>query len=955
MNHQTSSVPQVIPQVAYQSPPAPTQLMTESPFVDSGFVVPVFSPGDDPIACLNKAMAFLTDVASLRGVKGKIILVLRIRAMILVQGEILQVDMQKLLNAITAKVKDIWLGNALSLSDQGMQRDPRIPAAQAQTIIPHNAAFQTEDLDTYDSDCDDLSTAQAVLMANISNYSSDIISEVPNSETYLNDMDNQSVHALQDFEQSPDMDFIDNEISSDSNIIPYSQYLQETQQATVQDTNLQAQQDSMILSVIEQMSEQMINHKAQQIKPTLYDGVVMSNAHVAMLVIDDEETLILEEESRSKMSEKAKDPEVIAKKISDKPIDYEKLNRLTKDFGKCFSPQQELLAEQAFWFHILNPTIKPPYTPPVLVDVPSELPKVSLVNASLKKLKFHLTQFDSVVKKRTTPNALEEDVLFTVMNSMSLNNDYVNMEMQKCESYEKCLNLDAELSKSKQAYNDLLKNYSQLEKHCISLEASMQLQQEVFQNDESCVNQNVVKIQEYFEINDLKARIQDKDKTICKFKDTIKSLRENTKEENVNPDKCDLEPINKELENSVTRVRHKEQSDSLINKLNLKSVENEDLRAQIQDKVFVITSLKNDLRKLKGNEIVENVVHTHSATTIAPGMFKLDLEPLPPRLLQNREVHIDYLRNTQEQANILQEIVEQAQAKQPLDNELDFACKYAIRIQELLGYVQDTCPNVITPSAKKVTVKPMNNVKKVSFVEPFTSLSNIKQVESSNTSDSNTLVLSSTGVKCFTSNFGSKPPGNKRNERISQTPSRNKKNKVEAQPRKVKKVDRVVKPVCDVDVKHSLANSEILCDTCNKSMFDGVHDKCLLDLVQNRNKCTKSTKKHKKQNVWKPTSHVFTEVGFKWKPIGRTFTIVGNSCPLTRITSTNVVQIVLWYLDSGCSKHMTGNRSHLVNFVSKFMGTVRFGNDQIARIMGYSDYQLGNVIISRVYYVEGLG
>ncbi|GJS37462.1 hypothetical protein Tco_0535844 [Tanacetum coccineum] len=97
-------------------------------------------------------------------------------------------------------------------------------------------------------------------MANISNYGSDVILEVPNSETYLNDMDNQSVHALQDFEQSPVMDFTDNEISSDSNIIPYSQYLQETQQATVQDTNLQAQQDSMILSVIEQMSEQMINH-----------------------------------------------------------------------------------------------------------------------------------------------------------------------------------------------------------------------------------------------------------------------------------------------------------------------------------------------------------------------------------------------------------------------------------------------------------------------------------------------------------------------------------------------------------------------------------------------------------------------------------------------------------------------------------------------------------------------
>ncbi|GKA14332.1 hypothetical protein Tco_0693978 [Tanacetum coccineum] len=452
-------------------------------------------------------------------------------------------------------------GQILDEEQLAFLADLGIPASQAQTVIPHNAAFQTEDLDTYDSDCDDLSTAQAVLMANISNYGSDIISEVPNSETYLNDMDNQSVHALQDFEQSPVMDFTDNEISSDSNIIPYSQYLQETQQATVQDTNLQAQQDSMILSVIEQMSEQMINHvnnwekankeqknesitaelerykervknfeqrlnidlstrekmidsqmddmireklalkeqidsleqhlskqikekeslfktftvfkneskekenkymeneidlekkikeldnivykvgqsaqtvhmltkpqafydnthkqalgyqnpfylrKAQRMKPTLYDGVVLSNTHVAMLVIDDEETLILEEESRSKMFEKAKDPEVIAKKISHKPIDYEKLNSLTDDFGKRFSPQQELSAEQAFWFHTLNPTIEPSYTPPVIVDVPSELPKVSLVNASLKKLKFHLTQFDSVVKKKTTHSALEE-------------------------------------------------------------------------------------------------------------------------------------------------------------------------------------------------------------------------------------------------------------------------------------------------------------------------------------------------------------------------------------------------------------------------------------------------------------------------------------------------------------------------------------------------------------------
>ncbi|GKB80791.1 integrase, catalytic region, zinc finger, CCHC-type containing protein [Tanacetum coccineum] len=147
------------------------------------------------------------------------------------------------------------------------------------------------------------------------------------------------------------------------------------------------------------------------------------------------------------------------------------------------------------------------------------------------------------------------------------------------------------------------------------------------------------------------------------------------------------------------------------------------------------------------------------------------------------------------------------------------------------------------------------------------------------------------GLKCSTSNCGSKPTGNKKNDRISRTPSRNIKNKVEAQPRKVNKKNSVVEPIRDVDVKHSLlnANSKPICATCKKSMFDGVHDMCLLDFVENVNSRAKSAKKHKKQNIWKPTGHVFTEVGLKWKQTGRTFTIVGNSCPLTRITSANVV------------------------------------------------------------------
>ncbi|GJW29027.1 hypothetical protein Tco_0045902 [Tanacetum coccineum] len=145
--------------------------------------------------------------------------------------------------------------------------------------------------------------------------------------------------------------------------------------------------------------------KAQWIKPTLYDGIVISNKHVAIPVIDDEETLTLEEESRSKMSKKEKDPEAIKLNISHKPINYVKLNRLSKDFGKRFILQQELSAEQTFWYHMSNPSSKSSDASPVKMEAPKELPKVSLVNESLKKLKFHLAKFENVVKIRTTPDA----------------------------------------------------------------------------------------------------------------------------------------------------------------------------------------------------------------------------------------------------------------------------------------------------------------------------------------------------------------------------------------------------------------------------------------------------------------------------------------------------------------------------------------------------------------------
>ncbi|GJW72749.1 hypothetical protein Tco_0132119 [Tanacetum coccineum] len=148
--------------------------------------------------------------------------------------------------------------------------------------------------------------------------------------------------------------------------------------------------------------------KSQRIKPTLYDGSVIAKEHAVISVIDDEETLILEKESRSKMLDKQNDPTSIEKKINISPIDYSKLNKIKEDFGKRFVTQKELSAEKAFWLKHLNynPDTSVKSHTPVRIEAPSELPKVSLVNKSLKKLKYQLASFDKVVKNITTSDAI---------------------------------------------------------------------------------------------------------------------------------------------------------------------------------------------------------------------------------------------------------------------------------------------------------------------------------------------------------------------------------------------------------------------------------------------------------------------------------------------------------------------------------------------------------------------
>ncbi|GJU26975.1 retrovirus-related pol polyprotein from transposon TNT 1-94 [Tanacetum coccineum] len=451
---------------------------------------------DDPIACLHKAMAFLTVVASSR------VTVQQVQRR---QGQSYAGTSYKG-NATSSGGNNVG-GQTKVVKCYNCQGEGHMARKCTQPKRPRNAAWfkqkdKTEDLDAYDSDCDDVSNAKAVLMANLSNYGSDVISEVPYSEPYHNDMDNQSVQAMQGFEQTPVVDFTDNEI-----------------------TNLGYQNPFYL-------------KKAQRIKPTLYDGSVISSQHAASPVIDDEETLILEEVSRSKMLAKQNDPMSKEKKVNTTLINYVELNRLFEDFGKRFVPQQELSDEQAFWLQTSHPNTDQSASFPVKIEAPRELPKMeaSVQQYSLDKQCFEIVKKELFLENdRLLQQIMSQDVLYSVMNSTTLNGESVNLSMQRSESCDKCFDLDAELLKSQNAYNDLSKKY--------------------------------------FKNNDLKAQLQAKDTTIWK-------------------------------------------------------------------------------------ETVETVAQIPIATIVAPGMFKLDLDPLALRLLQNREAHIYYLKHTQEQADILQGIVE---------------------------------------------------------------------------------------------------------------------------------------------------------------------------------------------------------------------------------------------------------------------------------------------------------
>ncbi|GKC60482.1 retrovirus-related pol polyprotein from transposon TNT 1-94 [Tanacetum coccineum] len=769
------------------------QSQAEFPQLDFGLVVPMFQQGEDPIKCINKAMEFLSVIASrFPPSKNQLRTSSNPRNQATIQdGRVTVQQVQGRQIQSYAGIEN--RGIATTLKGNVADSPPRVVKCYncqgeghmarqcTQPKRPRNAAWFKEKLMLAEAQeaGQILDEEQLAFLADPESQDAvihDTNPYAPNDLLVLSLVEQMTDHVAH-LDKENQKNKTVNELLT-AKLDRYKERIAIFEQRLNVDLNKREKLiDSQMDDLIRDRNPKLEAFKQEinTLKETLYNNVkekdVITKEHDVISVNDDEETLILEEESRSKMLDKQNDLISIKKKIKISPIDYSKLNKIKEDFGKRFVTQKEMSAEQAFWLKHSSASETPVTShTPIRIEALSKLPK--------------------------------------------------------------CLELEIELFKKKdfvekEAYDKLVKSYSNLEKHCISLELATQLNQEIFQRENSGENLNPPTFNQLFEINELKARSQEKDTVIRKLKERIKSLSGKDSLGNVKKDIDEIEIIKIELEYSVakllsenenlrkerehlksifkdqfdsirkTRVQSKEHCDSLIAKINAKSVKNSDLNAQLQEKVFAITALKNELRKLKG----ENVVNTAGCSEV-------------------------YIEKTIQYTDTLRGFVESARTLNPSKPLLESACMNTKHVQELLVYVSQTCPSSPTPSGKTDSLK---------------------------TNDSNKTLLTSTGVKPSTSASGSKPSGNRKNNSITRPPRSNQKNKVEHHTRTVKsslnKTNFVSEPISNALVKHSVRNAkfESMCAICNNCLFDANHDMCLIDPVNDVNVCLKSKSKRNKK------------------------------------------------------------------------------------------------------------
>ncbi|GJT35882.1 hypothetical protein Tco_0926301 [Tanacetum coccineum] len=373
---------------------------------------------------------------------------------------------------------------------------------------------------------------------------------------------------------------------------------------------------------------------------------------------------------------------------------------------------------------------------------------------------------------------------------------------------------------------DSVLNYQNLKEH--------------FGNKKLVTSSDAPSFDSLFVIGKLNEQIQSRGNTIHELKEKISRLTEKNSDADPTLDLKALVSQNKDLtaklnalhdlnerfkaENAKVKQHYKELYDSI-----------KITRAKTNDqKNSLLTEIENLKTQLKGKMPCVTIDVKTPKVSVFDSI--IDVEPIPPRQRSNRNVHHGYLNSLKDTLDTLREIVEEARSELPSDSNLDYACVYTKRSQELLANASASCPKAVNKRDKFIATTPVTKKKRVTFADPLETSGNNtpKHVKQQSVQPTNVPILPSTGVNTATIASGSKPRSNTKKDKTLPAKSVPKK-KVEDHPRnnksKLSKKNRV--------------------DSCTS---------------------VRSTENWESQNrlkqTWQPPEKLFTTVGLHWKLTG---------------------------------------------------------------------------------------
>ncbi|GJX88353.1 putative ribonuclease H-like domain-containing protein [Tanacetum coccineum] len=654
--------------------------------------------------------------------------------------------------------------------------------------------------------------------------------------------------------------------------------------------------------------------------PRLYVASKSGDIEIPLNVRDTEEILEDAFKSQQEMNKKINDPIVVANKQNCWTIDYKQLNALYKDF----TPQKELHAEQTYFSTSYIPSVKISYTK----NIPSESP---LIN-ELHKIKVCFEKLTLLIEK----NSKRASFFYTSKAELQINDFCINQVSPLLNEFEGSLDLfqnlfQMDIKEMKDAFaqndvyldeieeeNDLLKDQllEALLKHevemCVLL--NHECVDRLLHDDLEQVKKKSFEIQE-----GLHAKIKNLEKDILR---------------------CEKQSVDFELK--LQHAKEKQKWDSFSKNKNSKPLDYswisrmnklEDENVSLDFKNFVSKTEENHVglkpvtlqtlpHKLKGAILNMNV--------IGPGMYRV-VTTQESQTNKTKSV----LSSTRMNAT--------SSVRRPLSRD---------------SYVKD---NVLVESKNEVKKEGVyvrkNKQTDNTFANVSSNKENVIDVNVANASKAKTLLcvscMQNVLIPCHDKCVAKYRLNVRSNVRrtlsiTSRSPTSSETTFVAPKTRFSKKETQFK----TLDTTSVVSKSKIDVEGVSKAKDkDSSVSRSKKGNLRATSLNTYLKHKIRTSRIWQKWFE--SQPNVVWAPVNTKTNVHTNHSSAKPLVS--VVQIVLWVVDSGCSKHITGDRSLLRNFIEKFLGTVRFGNDNFAAITGYGDYNHGNITICHVYYVEGLG